>query len=150
MDTIYDILSKEHQILIGMFEEAMITGSKETLFRIKAEIDLHMAGEEKFFYPRLEEKEESSDIARKAYIEHNEAKALMIEMEGMQEGDENWAIMLKELKDVIMHHVDDEENQVFEASRNVLSQEQTQEIAQKYLEFKKDYNDKIETRQSLA
>ncbi|MGB9929034.1 MAG: hemerythrin domain-containing protein [Methanosarcina sp.] len=149
MDTIYDILSKEHQILIGMFNEAMITGSKEALFRIKAEIDPHMAGEEKFFYPRLEEKEESEGIAHKANIEHNEAKALMIEMEGMQEGDENWAIMLKELKDVIMHHIN-EENEVFKVFSRVLSREETEEIAQKYLEFKRNYTAKMETGQSLA
>lgn len=77
METIYGILSKEHKVVLGMFEEAMISGSKEALFRIKAEIDPHMAGEEKLYYPLLEENEDSRDIARKVYIEHNEAKALI-------------------------------------------------------------------------
>lgn len=104
-----------------MFEEAMRSGSKEVLFRIKAEIDPPMAGEEKLYYPLLEEKEESCDIARKAYIEHNEARALMYELEGMGESSENWAARLNELKDAITHHVQDEEGQVFEKSRNILS-----------------------------
>ena len=150
METIYDILSKEHQIVLGMFEEAIDTGSKAALFRIKAEIDPHMAGEEKFFYPRLEEKEESIGIARKAYTEHNEARALMYEMEGMEEGNENWAASLKELKETIIHHIEDEENSVFKISREVLSQEQTLAITKDYREYKKNYKANIETRESLA
>jgi len=150
METIYDILSKEHQIVFGMFEEAMNKGSKAALFRIKAEIDPHMAGDEKFFYPRLEEKEESIDIARKAYTEHNEARALMYEMEGMQEGNENWAAGLNELKETIKHHIEDEEKSVFKISREVLSQDQILEITKDYLGYKKDYKANIETRGSLA
>jgi len=150
METIYDILSKEHQVILGMVEEAMNTGSKAALFRIKVEIDPHMAGEEKFFYPRLEDKEESIDIARKAYTEHNEARALMYEMEGMEEGNENWAARLKELKETLKHHIKDEENSVFKISREVLSQEQTLDIAKDYLGYKKDYKANIETRGSLA
>ena len=150
METIYDILSKEHDLVLNVFEEAMRSGSKESLFKIKVEIDPHMAGEEKLYYPILEEKEESRDIARKAYIEHNEARALMYELEGMDENDQNWNSRLKELRDVITHHVDDEENEMFEKSRNVLSQEKAQEIAQQYLEFKKSYKGKIEAGESLT
>lgn len=150
METIYDVLSKEHKLVLDMFEEAMGNGSKEALFRIKAEIDPHMAGEEKLYYPLLEEKEESRDIARKAYIEHNEARSLMYELEGMGENSENWTVRLNELKDVIVHHIQDEENRVFEKSRSILSQQQAEELAQKYLEFKKSYTDKIEAEQSLT
>jgi hypothetical protein len=31
MESIYDILSKEHKLVLGMFEEAMASGSKEAL-----------------------------------------------------------------------------------------------------------------------
>lgn len=150
METIYDILSKEHKLVLDMFNEVTGNGSKKVLFRIKAEIDPHMAGEEKLYYPLLEEKEESRDIARKAYIEHNEAKALMYELEGMGEGSENWTARFNELKDVIIHHVQDEESKVFEKSQNLLSQQKAEEIAQKYLEFKKSYMSKIEAEESLA
>jgi iron-sulfur cluster repair protein YtfE (RIC family) len=150
METIYDVLSQEHKRVLGMLEEAMSSGSKEVLFRIKAEIDPHMEGEEKLCYPLLEEKEESRDIARKAYIEHNEARALMYELEGMDEKSENWIARLSELKEVITHHVQDEEGQIFEKSRNILSQQQAEELTQKYLDFKKNYMRKIEAGESLT
>jgi len=150
MKTIYDVLSSEHKLVLDMFEEAVSSGSKEVLFRIKAEIDPHMVGEEKLYYPLLEEKEESRDLARKAYIEHNEAKALMYELEGMGEGSETWTVRLNELKEVIIHHIQDEEGKVFEKSRDLLSQQKAEELAQKYLEFKKSYTSKIEAGESLA
>lgn len=49
-----------------------------------------------------------------------------------------------------MHHVQDEENKVFEESWNVLGQQKAEEFAQKYLEFKKSYTSKIEAGESLA
>jgi iron-sulfur cluster repair protein YtfE (RIC family) len=150
METIYDILSKEHKLVLRMFDEATGRGSKEALFRIKAEIDPHMAGEEKLYYPLLEENEESSDVARKAYTEHNEARALMYELEGMDENGEDWTTRLSELKDAIMHHVEDEEGKVFEVSRNILGQQKAEELAQQYLEFKNSYQSKIEAGESLA
>lgn len=150
METIYEILRKEHKLVLGMFEEATGSGSKEALFRIKAEIDPHMAGEERLYYPLLEEKEESSDVARKAYIEHNEARALMYELEGMEENSEDWNTRLNELKEAIEHHVQDEEGKVFEVSRNILGQQKAEELAQKYLEFKNSYRGKIEAGESLA
>lgn len=150
METIYDILSKEHKLVLCMFEETAGSISKEALFRIKVEIDPHMAGEEKLYYPLLEEKEESSDAARKAHIEHNEARALMYELEGMDENSEDWTTRLNELKEAIMHHVQDEESKVFEVSRNILGQQKAEELARKYLEFKASYRENIEAGESLA
>lgn len=150
METIYEILSKEHKLVLGMFDEAMGGGSKEALFKIKAEIDSHMAGEEKLYYPLLEEKEESRDVARKAYIEHNEARALMYELEGMDENSEDWTTRLSELREAIVHHVEDEEGKVFEVSRNILGQQKAEELAKNYLEFKNNYRGKIEAGESLA
>ncbi len=56
METIYDILSKEHKIVLGMFEEAMDTGSKAALFRIKAEIDPIWQGKKSFSTRGLKKK----------------------------------------------------------------------------------------------
>ncbi len=74
----------------------------------------------------------------------------MYEMEGMEEGNENWAASLKELKETIIHHIEDEENSVFKISREVLGQEQILKITKDYLEYKKNYKANIETRESLA
>jgi hemerythrin-like domain-containing protein len=70
------------------------------------------------------------------------AEMLLSELESMDEKDETWHAKIKVLKDSIEHHVEEEQNKMFEISRKVLSEEKAEEIAQKYLEFKKNFKGK--------
>ncbi|MHC1755457.1 MAG: hemerythrin domain-containing protein [Methanosarcina sp.] len=143
METIYDILIREHKIVADLFQQALRDNSRESLLKIKAETDPHMAGEEKLFYPELEKKEELRDLVNHAYEEHDEARSLMSELENMKEGDKNWASKLKELKESIDHHVEEEESKVFEEARKAISQKKAGEIAQQYLEFKQSFKEQM-------
>ena len=142
METIYDILSKEHDQVLDLFEETISDGSKETFLKIKAELDPHLQGEEKLFYPVLKEKEEALESVLEGYEEHRIAETLLSELEGMDEKDERWHAKIKVLKESIEHHVEEEQNEMFEISRKALSREKAEEIAQKYLEFKKNFKGK--------
>lgn len=145
METIYDILKEEHDQMANLFQQALSDGLKVTFFKIKLEADPHMMGEEKFFYPLLEGKEELHELVSHAYEEHNEAKALISELEYMDEINEKWTAKLSELKQSIDHHIEEEEGKVFEKARNALSQEKAEEIARLYIEFKRSYMNRIET-----
>lgn len=53
----------------------------------------------------------------------------------MDKNGENWYVRLNELKEVITHHVEeDEENEIFEKSRSILGQQKAEELAQEYLD----------------
>jgi hemerythrin-like domain-containing protein len=145
MDTIYDILKAEHDQVSDLLHQASRDGLKVTFFKIKLKADPHMMGEEKFFYPVLEEIEDLRELVSHAYEEHNEAKTLIFEMEGMDERNENWTAKISELKQSIERHIEEEEGKLFEKARNVLSQERAEEIAQQYIEFKRSYMNRIET-----
>ncbi|MDD4305065.1 MAG: hemerythrin domain-containing protein [Methanosarcina sp.] len=145
MDTIYDILKVEHDQVSDLLQQASHDGLKVTFFKIKLKADPHMMGEEKFFYPVLEEIEDLRELVSHAYEEHNEAKTLIFEMEGMDERNENWTAKISELKQSIERHIEEEESELFEKARNVLSQERAEEIAQQYIEFKRSYMNRIET-----
>ena len=56
MESIYDILIKEHNMVSDLFQQVLRDNSRETLLKIKAALDPHMAGEEKLFYSELEKK----------------------------------------------------------------------------------------------
>jgi iron-sulfur cluster repair protein YtfE (RIC family) len=142
MDTIYDILIKEHGQVLDLFEEAIRDGSKKTFLKIKAELDPHLQGEETIFYPVLNEKEEARESVLEGYEEHRIAEKLLLELKDMDEKEERWNAKIKVLQESIKHHVHEEQNEIFEISRKVLSQEKAEEIAQKYIEFKKDFKGK--------
>lgn len=145
METIYDILMKEHNLVADLLQQAVRDNSRNTLLKIKAEIDPHMAGEEKLFYSELEKKEELHELVNHALEEHDEAKSIMSELESMKEGDKNWSSKIKELKESIDHHVEEEESKVFEKARQVLSDDKAQQIARQYLEFKKSFKQEAPT-----
>ncbi len=117
----------------------MRDGSKETFFKIKAKTDPHLLGEEKLFYPQLQQKDELRELVNHAYEEHNEIKSISSELENMDAGSSNWASKIKELNESVSHHVDEEENKVFPAAQKALSQDKAQQIAQQYLDFEKSF-----------
>lgn len=149
METIYDILKAEHDQVADLLQQALSDVSKVSFLKIKIKTDPHMIGEEQLFYPRLKENEGLRELVSHACEEHNEAKMLLCEMENMDERDEAWASKLSELKRSIDHHVEEEESKVFERARDVLSQQEAEEIAQQYIEFKRGYMNRVETGEPL-
>ncbi|HWQ47495.1 MAG TPA: hemerythrin domain-containing protein [Methanosarcina sp.] len=150
METIYNLLKIEHDQLSNLLRQALQDSSKVSFFKVKLKADPHMMGEERFFYPVLEGIEELRELTSQAYKEHNEAKTLIFEIDGMDERDKNRTDKISELKQSIEHHIEEEEGKVFEIARNVLSQEKAEEIAQQYIEFKRNYMNRIETGTPLA
>lgn len=141
MDTIYDILKAEHKQVSDLIQQALRDGSKDTFFKIKAKTEPHLMGEEKLFYPLLEEKTEMRELVNHAYEEHNEIKSISSELENMDAGSSEWTSKLKELDESISHHVEEEENKVFPESQRILSENKAQEIAQQYLKFSKSFKE---------
>ncbi|HPS88475.1 MAG TPA: hemerythrin domain-containing protein [Methanosarcina vacuolata] len=145
METIYDILKEEHEQMSDLLRQALQDGSKVSFFKVKLKADPHMMGEERIFYPVLEEINELRELMSQAHKEHDETKTLIFEIEGMDEINEKWTSKINELKQSIEHHIEEEESKVFEKARNILSQEKAEEMAQQYIEFKRSYMNRIET-----
>ena len=137
METLYDRLIQEHQMVADLFQQALRDNSKQTLLKIRQMLEPHMAGEEKIFYPKLEEKKDLKELAEHAYEEHDEARSLMKEVESMEPGERDWTSKLQELQKSVQHHVQEEETKVFPAAQKVFSDDQAQQMAQQYMEFKK-------------
>jgi hemerythrin-like domain-containing protein len=94
-----------------------------------------LAGEEKLFYPVLEQKGELRNFVNHAYEEHNQIKSISFELESMDSGNQNWTSKVKELNETVNHHIQEEKNTVFSAAQKVPSREKAQDIARQYLDF---------------
>lgn len=129
------MLKDDHQSVMDLFEEAeenSSDGQAQELFgQIQKELQVHMEGEEKFLYPVLAENEESREITLEAFEEHGVAKTLMKQFGRQTPGDERWMAKLKVLKEIIEHHVKEEEREMFKMARKVLDAEQSEAIMQR-------------------
>ncbi|MCW4004511.1 MAG: hemerythrin domain-containing protein [Candidatus Bathyarchaeota archaeon] len=135
--TIYDLLKLEHKDVKKLFKQIVENESYQdnVYSQIKKALTLHMEGEEKLLYPRLENDEETRSSILEAYEEHDVAKKVMNDIEDSSDNDARVA-KVKVLSDVVDHHVEEEEGELFKKARKILSTDDEREIARKFMDEK--------------
>jgi hypothetical protein len=99
--------------------------------QIKTELELHTHIEEKIFYPALEKPEETHDLILEAYEEHKMVKTLLTQLSGAKTADDEWQAQAKVLRENVEHHVDEEENELFDKADDALSDEEIDALGQR-------------------
>jgi hypothetical protein len=98
--------------LFASFESATAAAKKQRLAeQICMELTIHTRIEEDVFYPACEGAVEE-DLLREAYVEHDEAKVLIAEIEAGGPDDKFYDAKVKVLCEMIEHHVEEEEKRV--------------------------------------
>jgi hemerythrin superfamily protein len=141
--SIYDTLKKEHKEVKEMFKQILDDKKPSmTIFsQIMNALTPHMAGEEKYFYPAIKNSDKSNEetafIVNEAFEEHKWAKSLANEICKMNEKDEMWIPKVKVLSDMIEHHIEEEEGEVFKEAKKVIGKDQQEKILSQYKQEKK-------------
>jgi hemerythrin superfamily protein len=86
---------------------------KQFIASICRDIEMHAKLEEEIFYPAVRAKIKDDDLMNEAEVEHNSAKALMAEIEGLAGDDPMLKAHAKVLAEYIQHHVKEEEGEMF-------------------------------------
>ena len=134
MAGLFDMLKQDHKEVTGMLEQAIESKDPSQFPKVKKMLEVHMEGEEKFFYPILRNKDKEGML--EAYEEHNVGKRLLSEIESTQSGNERCIPRIKVLKEVLDHHIEEEESEIFDEAREVLNDQQEQKIVQQIEELK--------------
>ena len=108
------LLAQDHrevEDLFEQFEKASGASAKEKIVRrICTELKVHAMIEEEIYYPAIRGKVEDADLDE-AYVEHDSAKLLVNELEAAEPDEEFYDAKVKVLKELIEHHVKEEEKQ---------------------------------------
>ncbi|WP_224958946.1 hemerythrin domain-containing protein [Geomonas subterranea] len=142
--TIFDVLKQDHEKARYLFDKAEKAGKKEIsslqkLFsQLVEELELHMEGEERFFYSVLEQNEEMRDKVLQAFEEHQVAKTVLGTFQSLAVDDERWMAKLKVFGEIVEHHMQEEEREVFKLARKALGKEQQHEIALAFQRSKRE------------
>ena len=106
------LLKADHREVDGWFDEyeqLSEESEKRALFaKIALALKVHTRIEEEIFYPE-ERGDIEDDMLDEAYVEHDGAKKLIAEIEGMQPSDQFYDAKVKVLGEYIKHHVKEEE-----------------------------------------
>jgi len=137
--TAIDILKKDHRKVDDLFTQIESDGAdrKEIFGQIYNELTLHSQAEETFFYPELELSSETSGDVQHSYKEHQQVKDMLEDLASSDPNAAVWMTRLNELKESVQHHVQEEEDELFPKSEQVLGQQKLDEIGRKIEQLKK-------------
>lgn len=139
--SIYENIRKDHERHRELLEKlADTTGDSETrrecweafYYDVKA----HAAAEEETFYSPLMADSDGQDDARHSVAEHKEMDDIIEELNATEFSSAAWLTRFKTLKHDYEHHMEEEENDIFEKAKQVFDQEQASSIGQKFVKRK--------------
>jgi hemerythrin superfamily protein len=129
-----ELLKEDHQKVKKLFEETTKTSDrsrqKELFDKIDSELEIHTHIEETVFYPTIEEQEELKDMVAEALEEHQQAKMLLNELEGLGADNHDFGSKLQRLMEAVEHHVEEEEKEMFPKIREVFDEDELKQLGE--------------------
>jgi hemerythrin superfamily protein len=86
---------------------------QEMVRAVCAELKAHTTIEEEIFYPAVRAAIEDEDLMNEAQVEHQSAKELIAQLEGMKPDDPMYSAIFTVLGEYVLHHVKEEESEMF-------------------------------------
>jgi hypothetical protein len=141
------LLKEDHKKVKTLFGEVEELGDranaqrKKLFQKIDEELTVHSKIEETIFYPefrRRAENGEEKDEVLEAYEEHTIVKTLIGELEDLDPKDETYKPKLSVLKELVEHHVKEEEGPMFRMARELFGKEELDELGERLMSAKEE------------
>lgn len=136
------LLKEDHREVENLISQLEGGADKDTFLKLKSSLELHTQIEENIYYPALEGIDETDELVSDAYQEHDEVDELLAEMSGTDINSDEFQVLLQQLKESINHHVQEEENELFPQSEEILGAETLEQMG--------DEMEKMKTKSSSA
>lgn len=132
---IYDRIEQDHDAVRGLLTrmgELKTTekAKRRTLFEeLQRELWAHQKVEEAVFYAALSKAREAKDEAAEGLSEHQVIGGLLDELNGTPDDGTAWEAKFKVLTELVQHHLDEEEDELFGEAREALPDSRAEELA---------------------
>jgi len=137
------VLVKDHEEIKEYFREVeSATDAKsrrDAADKLTAEVARHSVAEEMYLYPAAREAlPDGDELVDEEIEEHSEAEELLKRWEGMDGDDPEFMTVYQEIKEGLLHHIDEEEEpKLFPKMQAALSADQLAELGEKIEKAKK-------------
>lgn len=135
--TIFEQLREDHQVQRELLDRLEDTQGSEQVRQqafdqLKKELTHHAAAEEKHFYAQLMTVDMTQEKARHSVAEHHDIDEQVELLSSTDFSSPQWLPRLKDLKHLVTHHLDEEEQEVFQMAGKALTDNQKQEFGGQY------------------
>lgn len=134
MDAI-DLLEEQHrgtEELFDRFEDSDDPDEqREIARRVTSDLRMHTTIEEEIFYPAVRERLGMDDDILEDLEEHHLVEMVLDELEGMDPSDERFSAKMQVLSELVEHHVDEEEEELFPEVREQMDAAEREELGER-------------------
>ncbi len=143
--TIFDELKADHDRHRAMLVEIAEAGKDEraALFEtFRIDVSAHAAAEEQTLYATMMADPELQEDARHSVSEHKELDDMIVELCKLEPDSAQWTKVFNELRTEYDHHITEEEEEMFPAAAEELSDAQEARLARVFAERKPEEAEK--------
>lgn len=141
-----ELLTNDHEEVRDLLEKLVDTTARaektrsRLLEQIAQALEVHTAIEEEIFYPAFREAdEEHAKRVFEAREEHRAVEALVLpDLRGTDPGSEEFGGRAKVLKELVEHHAEEEEEEMFEMARDTFSDEELADLGERMARRKQE------------
>ncbi|HAB05272.1 MAG TPA: hemerythrin [Alcanivorax sp.] len=135
--TLFEALREDHdtqRTLLGLLIKTHgdSDGREELFEKVKKALTSHAAAEERALYIPMMELDMTQEKARHCVAEHHEIDELVEELEDTDFSSPGWLAAARKLHDLVTHHLDEEEQEVFQLAGRALSDDAKARLADTY------------------
>ena len=134
---IYAVLEQEHREMEQLLNELSEQFNEGTFKHLAEELASHTGAEEKAFYDAVIDAPEAHEPILEGYEEHHVVDLILRELKANEHGTERWMAKFKVLKENVEHHIEEEESIMFDATKQVVSEEAAARMAEEFDKEKK-------------
>jgi hemerythrin-like domain-containing protein len=131
-------LEKDHNILrehLGTLKDkdANLKDIKRAFLELVPELNSHTKREEQVLYKFLLTKSELKQMGHEGFEEHSIVNQLLKALEAKPQHNDKWRAKAKTMAEIIEHHLNEEESQVFPQVKKYLTTDLDEELCHRYL-----------------
>ena len=135
--TLFEALREDHdtqRTLLGLLIKTHgdSDGREELFEKVKKALTRHAAAEERARYIPMMELDMTQEKARHSVAEHHEIDELVEELEDTDFSSPGWLASARKLHELVTHHLDEEEQEVFQLAGRALSDDAKARLANTY------------------
>ncbi|MFN2543731.1 MAG: hemerythrin domain-containing protein [Actinomycetota bacterium] len=137
------LLKQDHQEVRDLFRRFDAAGDRAHKSKAKIvgqlieELSRHSAIEEQIFYPAARNVMKDEDVVLESLEEHHIVKWTLSELDGMDPQDERFDAKVTVLKELVLHHAKEEEQDMFPKIRKALSPADLRDLGEQMERAKK-------------
>ncbi|MGP0173080.1 hemerythrin domain-containing protein [Pseudomonas sp. NCHU5208] len=141
-----DLLKKDHETVKSLLEQLQDTSEravqtrKKLVAKIEQELQIHTALEERIFYPAFREagKKEETVMTSEAKEEHRAVDSLVLpDIKETSPSTLEFAGRVKVLKELLEHHIEEEESDMFPQASKLLGKGRLEELGEQMQAMRK-------------